>query len=62
MKERVIGKIKNLVILTDSSDIEVTIRVTDPKFRKQLLRDLSLSGNLRVDGTEVIFVGDDDDA
>lgn len=62
MNEKVIGRIKNLVITPENGGLEVTILVTDPKFKKKLLRDLSLSGNLKVEGTDVIFVSGDDDA
>jgi len=62
MKERIIGKIKNIAIVPERGDLEVTILVTDPKFRKKLLRDLSLSGNLKVEGTQVIFIDGETDA
>lgn len=62
MNNKVIGRIKNLVISPESDSLEVTILVTDPKFKKKLLRDLSLSGNLKVEGTDLIFVSGDDDA
>jgi len=62
MKKKVIGKIKNLSFRPDTKDLEVTILITDPKFKKQLLRDLSLSGNLKVEGTDMIFVDEEDDA
>ena len=55
-KSKVIGKIKNLSFYTDTGDLEVTILVTDAKFRKKLLRDLSLSGNLKINGTDLVFV------
>jgi hypothetical protein len=56
MNDKVIGKIKNVMIDPDSDILEVTIIVTDPKFKKKLLRDLSLSGNLKVQGTEIVFI------
>jgi hypothetical protein len=62
MREKVIGKIKNIVFIPEKDDLEVTILITDPKFRKKLLRDLSLSGNLKVEGTQVIFIDGDTNA
>lgn len=62
MSDRVIGRIKNIMIVPEDGDLEVTIIVTDSKFKKKLLRDLSLSGNLKVNGTEVIFVDGDNHA
>jgi hypothetical protein len=62
MNDKVIGKIKNVMIVPEDNTLEVTIVITDPKFKKKLLRDLSLSGNLKVNGTKVIFVDGGEDA
>ena len=55
MKQRKVGKIKNIELKEETQELEVTIVVTDPKFKKKLLRDLSLSGNLVVEGNNVIY-------
>ncbi len=62
MNNKIIGRIKNVSIDPDDNSLEVTILVTDPSFKKKLLRDLSLSGNLKVEGTEVVFVGEEENA
>jgi len=46
MKESLVGKIKNLKYDTKTNDLEINIVITDEKFKKKLLRDLSLSGNI----------------
>ncbi len=62
MREQVIGKIKNLIVSSENNDLEITILITDAKFKKKLLRDLSLSGNLKVNGTDVVFIDKEQDA
>lgn len=57
MKERNIGKIKNIKYDTDTDDMEVTIFITDNKFKKKLLRDLSLMGRLSFDRDNVFYNG-----
>ena len=57
MRKEVVGRIKNIKINEDTSDLEVTIVVTDSKFRKKLLRDLSLSGNIIFVKDKVVFTG-----
>lgn len=54
--EKTVGRIKNIRYNEDTQDLEFTVFVTDPKFKKKLLRDLALSGNLKVDGDELIFI------
>jgi len=60
MKKRV-GKIKSIKYAEESRDLEVTILITDPKFRKKLLRDLSLSGNLEFEGDKVMFISEENE-
>ena len=62
MKEKIIGKIKNFQFNTGTSDLEVTIIISDEKFKKQILRDFHLSGKLKIDGEYIKFEGDEDDA
>jgi hypothetical protein len=35
--------------------MEIVIFVTDNKFKKKLLRDLSLSGQIKFEGDEILF-------
>lgn len=51
-----VGKIKNIKIDGETQELEFTVLVTDAKFRKKLLRDLALAGNLYVEGDEVFFL------
>jgi len=46
MKEKKVGKIKNIKYDTKTNDLEISVVITDEKFKKKLLRDLSLSGNI----------------
>lgn len=64
-KEKVVGKFKSVRYNQETGEVDFTIRVTDPKFKKKLLRDLFLSGNLKVVGDELVFIPaqkDDEDA
>lgn len=56
MKHREVGKIKNIKIDEETQVLELTIVIVDPKFKKKILRDLSLSGNLIVEDNRVIFL------
>jgi hypothetical protein len=56
MKKNKVGKIKSIKLNEDTQELEFTIVVTDSKFKKKLLRDLSLSGNLKVDGDQLVFI------
>ena len=60
MKEKTVGKIKNVAYDMKSGDLEFTIRVTDLKFKKKLLRDLALSGNIKLKGNEIIYIDPDE--
>jgi predicted nicotinamide N-methyase len=46
VKETKVGKIKNIKYDTKTNDLEISIIITDAKFKKKLLRDLSLAGNI----------------
>lgn len=60
MKKRNVGKIKNIKVNEDTQDIEVTFSITDPKFKKKLLRDLSLAGELTIENGKLIFTPQED--
>ena len=50
-----VGKIKNIKYNSDSKDLERVIVITDSKFKKKLLRDLSLMGKIHFDGEDIVF-------
>lgn len=56
MADNVVGSIKNINYKTESGDLEVTVSITNNKFKKKLLRDLSLSGNIKFVGNELIYM------
>jgi hypothetical protein len=56
-----VGKIKKIIYDDKKDTLELLIEVTDKKFQKKLLRDLTFSGNLSVDGDELVYVTDEDD-
>lgn len=56
MKSKEIGKIKNIKLDEETQELELTIRISDPKFKKKILRDLSLSGNLIIENDNLIFI------
>ena len=55
MENRTVGKIKNVKYNSENNDLEVTISVTDSKFKKKLIRDLSLLGKLKFDGDNIVY-------
>lgn len=57
MKKKNIGRIKNVKYNSDTKDMEVTLIINDSKFKKKLLRDLSLSGELEIEGENVFYTG-----
>lgn len=56
MKNIEVGKIKNVKYNENTLDLEVTIAITDQKFKKKLLRDLSLSGRLKLVDNKLIYI------
>lgn len=56
MKHREVGRIKNIKIDEETQVLELTVVIVDPKFKKKILRDLSLSGNLIVEDNKLIFL------
>ena len=57
MKKKNIGRIKNVKYNSDTKDMEITLVINDNKFKKRLLRDLSLSGELEIEGENVFYTG-----
>ena len=56
MDKKQVGKIKNIGYNSDSGELEVTIRITDSKFKKKLLRDLDLAGSIKFEGNKLIYL------
>jgi len=61
MIEKSVGKIKNVKYDSETNDMEITIFIIDNKFKKKLLRDLSLMGKLSFDGDSVFYNGNIED-
>jgi hypothetical protein len=57
-----VGRIKFISLNEETQDLEVTILISDPKFKKKILRDLSLSGNLTIDGDKLIYESEEKNA
>jgi len=51
-----VGKIKSISFDEENKDLEITIVITDSKFKKKLLRDLSLSGNISIEDGKLIYI------
>ena len=60
--KREVGKIKSLSLNEDNNNLEIVIKITDSKFKKKILRDLSLGGFIEFVGDKIIFKGENDDA
>ena len=56
MKNIEVGRIKSIKYNENTLDLEVTIAITDSKFKKKLLRDLSLSGRLKMVDNKLIYI------
>ena len=57
MLEKSVGKIKNVKYDSNTNEMEVTLFITDNKFKKKLLRDLSLMGKISFHGDQVVYDG-----
>jgi len=57
MLDKNVGYIKNMTYNPDTKDMEITFVVTDNKFKKKLLRDMSLSGVIEVKGEQISYTG-----
>ena len=56
-----VGRIKNIQFNPETKQMEVTFVVTDNKFKKKILRDMSLSGSIEVKGEQIYFTGNIED-
>lgn len=50
-----VGKIKNFIFNQKTNDLEITLIITDNKFKKKVIRDFSLSGDLSFEGDIVTY-------
>jgi len=56
MKINNVGKIKNINYDSKTDELEVLVKIYNNKFKKKILRDLSLSGHIYFDKNELIYV------
>ena len=56
MKINNVGKIKNINYDSDTDELEILVKINDNKFKKKILRDLSLSGHIYFEKNELIYV------
>ncbi len=57
MSSKKIGKVKNIKYNSETKDMELTLIITDNKFKKKILRDLSLGGEIEIDGENIMYTG-----
>ena len=62
MKETDVGKIKNITYDPVTDKLEVTVSITDVKYQKKLLRDLSLAGQIRFENNKLIYVDTEEES
>ena len=56
MKINNVGKIKNINYDSDTDELEILVKIHNNKFKKKILRDLSLSGHIYFDKNKLIYV------
>lgn len=61
MLDKNIGHIKSIKYNPDTKDMEVTFVVVDNKFKKKLLRDMSLTGSIEIKGEQIHYTGNKQD-
>jgi len=61
-KESSVGKIKRFLYTPENDELEFTIVVTDQKFKKKLLRDFSLRGDLQIDESGKVYFWEEKNA
>lgn len=54
-----VGKIFNIKIDTETKELYVTIKITDNKFKKELIRTLDLNGKIKFDKDNIIYIGEE---
>lgn len=61
MKQKHVGEIKNIVFDSDEDHLEVTVVITDAKYKKKFLRDLHLSGHVEFVGNKLVYIDKEGD-
>jgi len=61
MKEETVGKIKNFSYNSEDDVLEVTITIINKKYQKKFLRDLFLSGHVKMVGDKLVYVDTEDE-
>ena len=61
MLEQKVGRIKNIKINTETENLEVLVEITDAKFKKKLIRDLSLIGKISFKDDVIIYHSEEKD-
>ena len=51
-----VGKIKKIKYDEENDILDITISIFDPKFRKEILRNLSLKGMLKIEDDNLVFM------
>lgn len=57
-----VGKIKAIIYNDEDDSLDVVFEITDKKFQKKLLRDLTFSGNLTIEDDKLIYVSSEEDS
>lgn len=57
MNAKNIGRLKNIKYNSETGDMELTLIITDNKFKKKILRDLALDGQIEIDGQNIMYTG-----
>ena len=60
MQKREVGKITGLTLRESEGELDIVFTVTDAKFKKKILRDLTLAGMIEVSGDKILFVSDEE--
>jgi hypothetical protein len=57
--EREVGRIKNINFNLETEELDVTISISDKKFQKQIIRDLTVAGKIKFEEDKIIFIGEE---
>jgi hypothetical protein len=61
MKVKSVGKIKNISYDSKTNDLEVLVKIFDNKFKKKIMRDLSLSGHIYFENDKLIYIDNEEE-
>jgi hypothetical protein len=57
--EKEVGRIKNINFNLDTEELDITISISDKKFQKKIIRDLSAAGKIKFEEDKIIFIGEE---